>query len=45
MSGIGGEEETLLDLESKCTQLQEEIKQVLLELDTPRVSDQCDNPI
>jgi len=43
MSDIGGEEATLEDLESKCDILRQEIQEVLAELDTPRVSDQCED--
>ena len=41
--GIGGEESTLSDLEAKCTLLRQEIKEVIAELYTPKVSDQCDD--
>lgn len=38
-SGVGPEPS---ELEEKCTQLRIEISEVLLELETPKVSDQCD---
>lgn len=37
------EEESISDdLESRCSQIRVEIGEVILELETPRVSDQCD---
>jgi hypothetical protein len=45
MLGIGGDESTRNDIEIKCQTLLNEVDEVLLELDTPKVSDQCDQPI
>jgi hypothetical protein len=35
MSGIGGEEHILSDLEAKCTVLRREVDEVIAELDAP----------
>lgn len=43
MSGIGGDEETLQELESKCSVLRFELDEVLHELTLPKVSDQCED--
>jgi len=44
MSGIGGDEDTLQDLTEKGATLQQEVLEVMMELDTPKVSDQvCDD--
>lgn len=43
MSGRGGEENTLSEMESKCAVLLGELKDVVAEYDAPKVSDQCDD--
>jgi hypothetical protein len=43
MSGRGGEEHTLSEMESKCALLLGELKDVVAEYDAPKVSDQCDD--
>lgn len=43
MSGRGGEENTLSEMESKCALLLGELKEVIAEYDAPKVSDQCDD--
>lgn len=43
MSGSGGEEHTLSEMESKCALLLGELKDVIAEYDAPKVSDQCDD--
>jgi hypothetical protein len=43
MSDIGGDTQTLLELEAKCNLLRKEIFDVINELDIPKVSDQCLN--
>jgi hypothetical protein len=43
MSEIGGDPDTLLELEAKCSTLRLELEQVLYELTVPKVSDQVEN--
>lgn len=43
MSGRGGEEHTLSEMESKCALLLSELQDVVAEYDAPKVSDQCDD--
>jgi len=43
MSGIGGDQQTLAEMEFKCKTMTEELQQVVDEVDAPKVSDQCDN--
>lgn len=43
MSGSGGEENTLSEMESKCALLLGELKEVIAEYSAPKFSDQCDD--
>ena len=43
MSGRGGEEYTLSEMEAKFALLLGELKDVVAEYDAPKVSDQCDD--
>jgi hypothetical protein len=43
MSGRGGEEDTLSEMEAKFALLLGELKDVVAEYDAPKVSDQCDD--
>lgn len=43
MSGRGGEEYTLSEMEAKFALLSGELKDVVAEYDAPKVSDQCED--
>lgn len=43
MSGRGGEENTLSEMESKCALLLGELKEVMAEYSAPKFSDQCED--
>ena len=43
MSGVGGEQKTLFEIESKCSELRAELDEVMLELTLPKRSDQCED--
>ena len=43
MSGRGGEENTLSEMESKCALLLGELKEVIAEYSAPKFSDQCED--